>query len=417
MGGEILTQRRRAAECAKGSWKLVRLGELCSKIGSGATPSGGKNAYREDGISLIRSQNVLDFSFSTNGLAFINEERARKLDGVTVKPKDVLLNITGDSVARVCIVPDSVLPARVNQHVCILRPRENVLDSGFLAATLISIKQQLLLMAGSGATRNALTKGDISELKILLPPLTIQRKIAAVLGALDDKIENNRKICANLEAQAQAIFKSWFVDFEPFGGKMPQGWKMGKLGDVAELMRQIIAPNEMVEVVEHYSLPAYDEARYPAYDNSDNIKSNKFKVGKDSILVSKLNPAIKRLWDPFVDTETAVASTEFVVINPRDTRNRYFVYGVLDSPAFYAYAKSNVSGTTNSHQRISPEQILCFETVLPDGKWIEKFCDAVSPMYWGIKKRIKESRALAAMRDALLPKLMSGEIDVEKVKF
>ena len=254
------------------------------------------------------------------------------------------------------------------------------------------------------------------DVEVSLPPLPTQRKIAAVLGALDDKIENNRKICANLEAQAQAIFKSWFVDFEPFGGKMPQGWKMGKLGDVAELMRQTITPNEMVEVVEHYSLPAYDEVHYPAYDNSNNIKSNKFKVGKDSILVSKLNPAIKRLWDPFVDTETAVASTEFVVINPRDKRNRYFVYGVLDSPAFYAYAKSNVSGTTNSHQRISPEQILCFETVLPDEKWIEKFCDAVSPMYWGIKKRIKESRALAATRDALLPKLMSGEIDVEKVK-
>ena len=257
---------------------------------------------------------------------------------------------------------------------------------------------------------------DLADLSVDIPPLPTQRKIAAVLGALDDKIENNRKICANLEAQAQAIFKSWFVDFEPFGGKMPQGWKMGKLGDVAELMRQTITPNEMVEVVEHYSLSAYDEARYPSYDNSDNIKSNKFKVGNDSILVSKLNPAIKRLWDPFVDTETAVASTEFVVINPRDTRNRYFVYGVLDSPAFYAYAKSNVSGTTNSHQRISPEQILCFETVLPDEKWIEKFCDVVSPMYWGIKKRIKESRSLAATRDALLPKLMSGEIDVEKVE-
>ena len=274
-----------------------------------------------------------------------------------------------------------------------------------------------LLNHTDGSTRaniNAVTLGDCP---IYCPTdVSTQRRIAAILSSLDDKIENNRKICANLEAQAQAIFKSWFVDFEPFGGKMPQGWKMGKLGDVAELMRQTITPNEMVEVVEHYSLPAYDEAHYPAYDNSNNIKSNKFKVGKDSILVSKLNPAIKRLWDPFFDTETAVASTEFVVIDPRDKRNRYFVYGVLDSPAFYAYAKSNVSGTTNSHQRISPEQILCFETVLPDEKWIEKFCDAVSPMYWGIKKRIKESRALAATRDALLPKLMSGEVDVEKVK-
>ncbi len=264
-----------------------------------------------------------------------------------------------------------------------------------------------------GSTRANINANTLSECPIYYPPsTTTQRKIAAVLSALDGKIENNRKICANLEAQAQAIFKSWFVDFEPFGGKMPSGWKMGKLGDVAEVMRQTVAPGEMAEVVEHYSLPAYDEARYPAYDYSDSIKSNKFKVSRDSVLVSKLNPAIKRLWDPFVDTETAVASTEFVVINTIDKYQRYFVYGVLDSAAFYAYAKSNVSGTTNSHQRISPEQIMCFETVLPDRNWTEKFCAAVSPMYMAIKKRIKESRALATMRDALLPKLMSGEIDV-----
>ena len=402
-------------------WKKVRLGDLITDIAAGPFGSNLKiSCFVPSGFPIIDGANLKGFKVTDNITKFVTEEKARSLARSIAKRNDVIVTISG-TLGQIAYIPEE---SGYEEYLCSQRQfratfDQSQVDVPFLVYYFHSHEgQQKILVYANQVGVPALYQPlkNFRLIEIPLPPLPTQRKIAAVLGALDDKIENNRKICANLEAQAQAIFKSWFVDFEPFVGKMPQGWKMGKLGDVAELMRQTITPNEMVEVVEHYSLPAYDEAHYPAYDNSNNIKSNKFKVGKDSILVSKLNPAIKRLWDPFVDTETAVASTEFVVIDPRDKRNRYFVYGVLDSPAFYAYAKSNVSGTTNSHQRISPEQILCFETVLPDEKWIEKFCDAVSPMYWGIKKRIKESRALAATRDALLPKLMSGEIDVEKVE-
>ena len=402
-------------------WKKVRLGDLITDIAAGPFGSNLKiSCFVPSGFPIIDGANLKGFKVTDNITKFVTEEKARSLARSIAKRNDVIVTISG-TLGQIAYIPEE---SGYEEYLCSQRQfratfDQSQVDVPFLVYYFHSHEgQQKILVYANQVGVPALYQPlkNFRLIEISLPPLPTQRKIAAVLSSLDDKIENNRKICANLEAQAQAIFKSWFVDFEPFVGKMPQGWKMGKLGDVAELMRQTITPNEMVEVVEHYSLPAYDEAHYPAYDNSNNIKSNKFKVGKDSILVSKLNPAIKRLWDPFVDTETAVASTEFVVIDPRDKRNRYFVYGVLDSPAFYAYAKSNVSGTTNSHQRISPEQILCFETVLPDEKWIEKFCDAVSPMYWGIKKRIKESRALAATRDALLPKLMSGEIDVEKVE-
>ena len=96
---------------------LMKMKDICTKIGSGATPRGGKKSYTDSGISLIRSQNVLDFSFSCNGLAYINEGQAKKLNNVIVEQDDVLLNITGDSVARACLVEESILPARVNQHV------------------------------------------------------------------------------------------------------------------------------------------------------------------------------------------------------------------------------------------------------------------------------------------------------------
>ena len=111
---------------------VYKLKDVCLKIGSGATPRGGKNAYCDKGISLIRSQNVLDFTFSYDGLAHINEQQAQKLSNVEVKAQDVLLNITGDSVARACKINVNVLPARVNQHVAIIRPDENKILSSYL---------------------------------------------------------------------------------------------------------------------------------------------------------------------------------------------------------------------------------------------------------------------------------------------
>ena len=104
----------------------VQLKKITTKIGSGATPSGGQSAYQKSGISLIRSQNVHDFTFLKNGLAFINENQANNLNNVTVLENDILLNITGDSIARVCKVPKEILPARVNQHVAIIRANKNV---------------------------------------------------------------------------------------------------------------------------------------------------------------------------------------------------------------------------------------------------------------------------------------------------
>ena len=177
----------------------VALGELCSKIGSGATPRGGKESYKECGTPIIRSQNVLDWSFSLGGLAYIDDEQAAALANVEVKPGDVLLNITGDSVARACVVPDEVTPARVNQHVAILRAN-NKTNPMFLLAWLQSNKPLLLALASSGATRNALTKAVLEKLSINLPPIDVQVRIAAVVAPIQAKIEANAKLNGYLAA-------------------------------------------------------------------------------------------------------------------------------------------------------------------------------------------------------------------------
>ncbi|MBL7164411.1 MAG: restriction endonuclease subunit S, partial [Anaerolineales bacterium] len=182
-------------------WLLIPLKQITSKVGSGATPRGGKKSYKDEGVSLIRSLNVYDFKFDYDGLAFIDDEQANGLSNVEVRHNDILLNITGASVARCCIVPDKVLPARVNQHVAIVRIDQNLANPHFVLNVINSprYKHHLLTLAQGGATREALTKETIENFKVPLPPLKTQRKIAAVLSAYDDLIENNTRRIQILE--------------------------------------------------------------------------------------------------------------------------------------------------------------------------------------------------------------------------
>jgi len=215
-------------------WRLERLGDYCTKIGSGATPRGGKDVYLEQGpIALIRSQNVYNDGFVSEGLVYINEVQSKKLDNVELHQGDILLNITGDSVARVCMVNRNYLPARVNQHVSIIRPNSSIFDARFVRYFLASPYQQELMhsLASAGATRNALTKGMIEDFEVPCPPIAEQQSIADILSALDDRIALLRETNATLESIAQAMFKSWFIDFDPVKAKQqgeePQGMDAG----------------------------------------------------------------------------------------------------------------------------------------------------------------------------------------------
>jgi type I restriction enzyme S subunit len=171
-------------------WPEVHLGEHASKIGSGATPLGGEASYKVEGIALIRSMNVRDGHFLRDGLAFIDEQQAARLDGVVVEADDVLLNITGASVARVCRAPHDVLPARVNQHVAIVRPT-NAFDPRFLEQCLLypSMKRRLLRIAGAGATREAITKDAIERLTVIRPPRELQLSFAELIRQQERLVE------------------------------------------------------------------------------------------------------------------------------------------------------------------------------------------------------------------------------------
>ncbi len=191
------------------NWVSRRLEELTDKIGSGATPRGGQSAYKEDGISLIRSLNVHDLEFRYKDLARIDDEQAAALSNVEVEARDVLLNITGASIAQCAQVPPDVLPARVNQHVSILRPKSELLDSRFLSYLLVSdgTKNQLLNIGDkAGATRQALTKAQLQAFAIPVPPLDEQKRIVAVLDQAFAALDRARAHAEANLVDAQRLF-------------------------------------------------------------------------------------------------------------------------------------------------------------------------------------------------------------------
>ncbi len=426
-------------------WDRIRLKDVCTKIGSGATPRGGEKTYTQDGpIALIRSQNVYNNIFNREGLAFISNNQADELANVEVCANDILLNITGDSVARVCQVGDDALPARVNQHVAIIRPDSNVLNPGFLRYYLVSPEMQakLLSWAGSGGTRNALTKKMIESFEVFAPvDIREQRAIAHILGTLDDKIEFNRRMNETLEAMARALFKSWFVDFDPVRAKMegrdtglpphiaalftdrlvpselgeiPEGWVTFSLDELADHHSKTLAPFSSPDAeFEHYSIPAFDIGFVPAIELGSAIKSNKTLIPDNAVLLSKLNPEIKRVWIPeHRDSRKQICSTEFLVFTSKGPANRSVLYSLFTEESFRTMLQSMVTGTSKSHQRV-PVRALKKRIVLSGTSNLFCLFDRLAaPNLRSVLENRAMSRTLSKIRDTLLPKLVSGEIRV-----
>ena len=188
------------------SSKKYKLVDLCSKIGSGATPRGGKTSYTEHGISFIRSMNVFDYNFEYDELAHINEEQAKELDNVTLQDNDILFNITGVSVARCCLLPKGLLPARVNQHVMIIRPKDSNLSLFLLSALCDRDNKQLLLgISQSGSTREAINKQEMENFSIAIPSKEILDRFNKLCKPMCNEREIISKEISKLQELKQLV--------------------------------------------------------------------------------------------------------------------------------------------------------------------------------------------------------------------
>ena len=358
--------------------------------------------------------------------------------GRTVEHQDVLLNITGDSVARCCQVDPTVLPARVNQHVAIIRPRSSELDPRFLRYYLVSprMQAQMLGWAHAGATRNALTKGMIESFKVPKPPIPVQHRIADVLGKLDDKIELNRRMNRTLEKMAAAIFKSWFIDFDPTRAKaegrdpglpaeisglfpnsfedselgpIPKGWTPGKLADVADNPRRTIQPSDVPPTTPYIGLQHMPRRciALDAWGRADEVGSGKSQFKEGEILFGKLRPYFHKVGIVPVD---GVCSTDILVVVPKSPEWHSYALSLVSSKAFVDYTDSHSAGT--KMPRTNWKDMGRYPLALPPEPLAKAFQDHVAALHQRIGLAVRQNRRLAGLRDTLLPKLLSGEMEI-----
>lgn len=267
----------------------------------------------------------------------------------------------------------------------------------------------------TGSAQPKLSQANLNAIAFDVPSIETQQIIVSIISALDEKIAINREINDNLQQQAQAIYHERFETVSP--NDLPSDWRIVTLGEVATISNKSFNPLKEPEILlEHYSIPAFDEARFPVFELSTSIKSNKFIIDVSCFMISKLNPTTKRVWKPYCLTGNAVCSTEFIVYKAKDKTITDFLYSVIDSNSFSDFMCSHVTGSTGSRQRTTPSDTLSYELILPSEDELAEFQSLVSPMYAQIRINAIENDRLKRLRDSLLPKLMSGEIDVSTIQ-
>ncbi|MDP7221970.1 MAG: restriction endonuclease subunit S [Alphaproteobacteria bacterium] len=387
-----------------GEWQEIPLKKLTNKIGSGATPRGGSNAYKEEGISLIRSQNVLDLKFSYDGLAFIDDQQAEKLNNVEVCENDVLLNITGDSVARCCLVDKNCLPARVNQHVAIIRVLPEKADHRFILYALQFLKPELLSQSEIGATRRALTKGMIEDFTIYTPEtFSQQRAIAKVLFSLDEKIDLLYRQNKTLEAFAEALFRHTFID------NVEDDWEDGKLPDEFDFTMGLSPPgssyNEDGEGIPMYQGNADFEFRFPrrrVYTTEEKRLAEKYDT-----LISVRAP----VGEQNMAFEKCCIGRGVAAFRYKRNAN-YYSYTYFKLRSLMDQVKQyNDTGTVFGS--INKKDFENLDIIIPPNGLIDEYQGQVKPLDDKVITNCIQIKTLENLRDTLLPKLMSGEVRVQ----
>lgn len=283
-------------------------------------------------------------------------------------------------------------------------------DYWFLYYLLVSPGLTMKLAGMRTGTSSSHQRIDVNaflDMEVSLPDGDEQQKIGSLLRSLDSKIELNQRTNDYL---AELIRVEFAYRFGPESSTT-------NLSNVMSISTRSLKPSACLgETWEHYSIPAFDENRRPVFELADGIKSNKYIIDNDCILISKLNPSTKRLWLPFCTSERSVCSTEFIVYKPKKPEHKSFYYAAIDSPAFTDFLLAHVTGSTGSRQRTQPGATLRYPMPNPDSEDIEGFCEFADPIIakWQLNER--ESARLEHLRNMLLPKLMSGEIDVSHVE-
>lgn len=373
-------------------WKEVRLGDLILDIAAGPFGSNlPKSCFTSSGFPIIDGANLKEFKVTDNITKFVSEEKARSLHRAIAKRGDVVVTISG-TVGQISYIPQTSV---FTEYLVSQRQFRCTFDTSqvnvpYLVYYFHSYEgsNKILQFANQvGVPALSQPLKNFKNIHLKLPPIAEQRKIVAILSALDDKIEMNRRINARLEELAQTIFKSWFIDFAPFGGQMPEDWKMGTLSDII-----IVKYGKDHKKLQDGNVPVYGSGGIMRF-------VDKSLYSKESVLIPRkgtLNNII------YVDEPFWSVDTMFYSEMKYENIAKY-IFFVLSRLNF----KSMNSGS--AIPSMTTNILNALPIVIPNSSVLERFEKNISPIFSKIKSLSKESARLAEMRDALLPRLMSGE--------
>ena len=379
-------------------WKEYKLGDVCSNVCSGGTPSSKHFEYYDGNIPWLNTKEI-NFNRIYVTEKCITEEGYNNSSAKWVVENTVIVAMYGATAGKTAVAK---IPLTTNQACCNLTINPQLADYRFVYYHLCNKFVELASLANGGAQQN-LNSQIIKEFPVFLPSLSEQKKIADVFSVLDDKIEVNRRINENLEAQAQALFKSWFVDFEPFKdgefveselGMIPKGWRVGKLGELCQFKRGkgLLSKNAIPGDV-----PVVAGGLEPAcYHNASNTKAPVITVSGSGANAGYMRMYHQEVW---------ASDCSFIDVT---CENYLFVYCFL---AINSHLLRHAqTGAVQPH--VKPADIHDFDLVIPSQEAIQSFQNAISSFISEKGLLEQESRRLASLRDTLLPKLMSGQIKV-----
>jgi len=388
-------------------WKTARIGDVIDLFDSQRIPLNGRDRQQRQGsFPYYGAQGIIDY---IDGYIFDGRYILVAEDGENLNSKKLPLALFADGKFW------------VNNHAHILRGKPNVIDDTFLLACLNSADIKPFV---TGAAQPKLSQANMRLIEIPLPPLPVQQRIAGILSAYDELIENSQRRIKILEQMARNLYREWFVHFRypnhtktpivdsPLG-KIPKGWE-GCFADLATIGRESINPFDYPEeLFEHYSLPAFDDGRQPCLELGKSILSGKYCITNSCVLLSKLNPRIPRIWLPDTNGQNrAITSTEFLVLQPQQGVTREFIYAKCCCDEFSARFGSLAIGTSTSHQRVKPDNLLAMPSTIPSKELVKRFSELVAPILTSSQCLREKVQNLRKTRDLLLPRLLSGQINV-----
>ncbi|MFQ6756775.1 restriction endonuclease subunit S [Cereibacter sphaeroides] len=397
----------------------------------------------DDGLPILRVKDLSGNRIDCSEVMRVAPSIESKYRRSRVRRGDVLVSLVG-SMGQVAIAGPEVEGWNIARAVGLI-PVIDQHHAQWVKYSLQSQDAQDFIRDHANTTVQAtFNLKDLARLSIPYPPQAIRNEALAILEALDDKIEVNRKTAATLEGMARALYRSWFVDFDPVWAKLegrapahmepataalfpdsfgddglPEGWCFRTLSEVCTQIKETVKPMGAPDApFWHFSLPAYDAAATPVLEYGAAIKSNKGFVPNNAILFSRLNPAIPRIWWSRYDHTKGMpaASTEFYVAKARTPQEVSWLYCLLSSAEFLEHAQSRVTGTSNSHQRVTPSALAEIEVADAPEAILNAFGAIAGPFFERTHALKAESQTLAALRDSLLPRLMSGELRVGEAR-